>query len=114
VLICGTKLPRPSTTRLLSGGGGAVNNRGAPTMAGVGTAATFAGGEVVGGACSNVGSDTTESKSITPSGGAIHYRWWGQYWVRWWGSSGFGGGGGGTGGAAAGDVSPMRRRLEFN
>jgi hypothetical protein len=79
VLTYGTKLPRLSTTRLSSGGGGALNNTGAPTMADVGTAATFANGEVVGGACSNAGSDTTESKNIAPSGGrgGIHYRWWG-------------------------------------
>jgi hypothetical protein len=66
-------------------------------MADVGTAATFANGEVVGGACSNAGSDTTESKNIAPSGGrggghplpvvgVVLGSMVGQQWVqwRWW------------------------------
>jgi hypothetical protein len=69
VLTCGIKLPRSSTTGLSSGGGGAVNIRGAPTMVGVERTARVAGGEVVEEARSNVESVTTKSRNITPSVG---------------------------------------------
>jgi hypothetical protein len=85
-------------------------------MADVGTAATFANGEVVGGACSNAGSDTTESKNIAPSGGrgASTTGSGGSTGFDGGGSNGFSGGGGSARSANGGDVSPMRWWLEFN